>query len=104
ASASTPGRDGHPEAESFLEALRVSEEARVMGLQLKSKDQHEANVQTRNHHYNRGLQGHDGPNIHGVHLPYEAHVKYKRGSRGTWGSSRRSAGRLKYGLKLLGPT
>eukprot|EP00440_Ansanella_granifera_P059313 gb/GFBE01064293.1/.p1 GENE.gb/GFBE01064293.1/~~gb/GFBE01064293.1/.p1 ORF type:complete len:125 (+),score=17.39 gb/GFBE01064293.1/:1-375(+) len=85
----------------FLEVLRLSEAARLETAKETSVKQRQAMVQEKNHHYNRGLRGLDGPNIHGVHLPYDAHVRYKRGARGTWGLSRRSAGRLKYGLKKL---
>eukprot|EP00435_Cladocopium_sp_Y103_P046061 s1999_g13.t1 len=39
----------------------------------------------RNHHYNRSLQGLEGPNALGVHLSYAARIKFLRGGRGKWG-------------------
>eukprot|EP00441_Pelagodinium_beii_P034364 CAMPEP_0197630604 /NCGR_PEP_ID=MMETSP1338-20131121/8031_1 /TAXON_ID=43686 ORGANISM="Pelagodinium beii, Strain RCC1491" /NCGR_SAMPLE_ID=MMETSP1338 /ASSEMBLY_ACC=CAM_ASM_000754 /LENGTH=140 /DNA_ID=CAMNT_0043201859 /DNA_START=20 /DNA_END=442 /DNA_ORIENTATION=- len=85
----------------FSEVLRNDEFQRLADAKTNSLESRKASVQQKNHHYNRGLKGLDGPNIHGVHLPYEARVKYLRGSRGKWGSSRRGAGRLKYGLSKL---
>ncbi|CAL1159592.1 unnamed protein product [Cladocopium goreaui] len=49
----------------------------------------------RNHHYNRSLQGLEGPNALGVHLSYPARIKFLRGGRGKWGLSRRSIGRFR---------
>eukprot|EP00933_Yihiella_yeosuensis_P069477 TRINITY_DN76042_c0_g1_i1.p1 TRINITY_DN76042_c0_g1~~TRINITY_DN76042_c0_g1_i1.p1 ORF type:complete len:144 (-),score=21.18 TRINITY_DN76042_c0_g1_i1:73-504(-) len=85
----------------FQEVMRSAEENRMQSLRDASKNRFKDNVDERNHHYNRGLQGLDGPNALGIHLPYEAHQRYKRGSRGTWGLSKRGATRLKYGLKKL---
>eukprot|EP00931_Biecheleriopsis_adriatica_P011536 TRINITY_DN112608_c0_g1_i1.p1 TRINITY_DN112608_c0_g1~~TRINITY_DN112608_c0_g1_i1.p1 ORF type:complete len:131 (-),score=18.80 TRINITY_DN112608_c0_g1_i1:56-421(-) len=88
-------------ASGFLDVMRLAEESRLKTAKAAFVERRQASVEERNHHYNRGLRGLDGPNALGVHLPYEAHVKYRRGSRGTWGFSRRGAGRLRYGLKKL---
>mmetsp|Transcript_180315 Transcript_180315/g.572352 ORF Transcript_180315/g.572352 Transcript_180315/m.572352 type:complete len:174 (-) Transcript_180315:105-626(-) len=90
-----------PAEELFLQVLRAAEENRLDTFRERCKAQKVATYHDRNHHYNRNILGQPGPNHYGIHLPYEAHVKYRRGCRGSWGSLRRSIGRV--GWLVKGP-
>ena len=87
--------------DTFINALACSEEQRLHGAKKRLADQWQGDqaanrLADANHHYNRSLQGLEGPNALGVHLTYLAHQKFRRGARGSWGLARRSVGRLKH--------
>eukprot|EP00434_Breviolum_minutum_P014022 symbB.v1.2.012366.t1/scaffold839.1/size158637/5 len=81
-----------------LQALSHAEDVRIQAAKQRYMQQWQGSgniIAERNHHYNRSLNGLEGPNALGVHLSYAARTKFRRGTHGKWGLSRRSIGRFR---------